>query len=73
MLSLSGCCINLTAALNEIGKKIANIEPTTVADFEMFQDGVQSYYFAKDYPVTFKLLNKENLDLKKIKFNWEYR
>jgi hypothetical protein len=36
----------------------------------MLQEGVKSYYFAKDYPVTFKFINKDNLDLQNTKFKW---
>jgi hypothetical protein len=77
MLSLTGCCFNLTSALDEIGKQVKNSSSITEeavplnADFEMVQDGLKNYYFAKDYPVTFKFINKDNLDLKDAKFQWQ--
>ncbi len=74
---LSGCCFNLVSALDEIGKQIESSDSITEveigllnADFEMLQEGAKSYYFAKDYPVTFKFINKDNLDLQNIKFKW---
>jgi hypothetical protein len=77
ILSLSGCCFNLASALDEIGKQIESSDSITEveigllsADFEMLQEGAKSYYFAKDYPVTFKFINKDNLDLQNAKFKW---
>ena len=76
IFSLTGCCLNLSAlnkTIKSLDESINSIpeEKLLSSDFEMIQDGQKSYYFAKDSAVTFKFINKENLDLEKTNFKWK--